>query len=120
MLAALDGVLSTDEARRGLYHRGLAWLDLLAEGLYGQGSFLTVPAEGRLRILELAESGALGRVQTLKEWWRFGRTGHGREFFHAVKADTFAVFYTSRAGWQVAGYQGPPQFGGYPGHAQCG
>lgn len=116
----LDQWLSTDAGGREVYRAGLAWLDLYAADFYGQASFVTVPVEGRIRILELAESGQTSRLQKLKEWWALGGVGQGTRFFERVKRDVFLLFYSGREGWRVAGYQGPPQFGGYPGFTRCG
>lgn len=119
IVTVLDRALAVHPQQRAIYQSGLAWLDFYAADLYGQDSFLLVPPDGRLRILELAESGQVGRLQKFKEWWRLGALGHGLRFFELAKADTVAAFYTSRQGWQVAGYQGPPQFRGFPDYARC-
>ncbi|GKS57774.1 hypothetical protein YTPLAS18_13010 [Nitrospira sp.] len=120
VVAVLDRALAAHEQQRTIYRSGFAWLDFYANALYGQDSFLLLPPAGRLRMLELAESGRVGRLHKLKEWWRFGTLGHGVRFFELVKADTFAAFYTARQGWQVAGYHGPPQYRGFPDYARCG
>lgn len=115
----LDQWLGTDAEGREVYRQGIAWVDLYAAELYGQDSFLTVPIDGRIRILELAESGRVGRVQKLKEWWTLGSWGQGTRFFERARRDVFTLFYAAPEGWRVAGYQGPPQFGGYPGFTRC-
>ncbi|MFO0774052.1 MAG: gluconate 2-dehydrogenase subunit 3 family protein [Nitrospiraceae bacterium] len=119
IVTSLDAQIAADAAQLALYRQGLAWLDWLASTRSGQESFLLLPRDSRIEILTAAERGTLSRIEQLKEWWRFGERGSSVRFFDAVRLDTLAAFYSRREGWRVAGYQGPPQFTGYPNYARC-
>lgn len=119
VVTKLDAQLVPAAEKREIYRLGVAWLDWLTAVRTDSESFLLAPLEDRMAILSAAEQGRLSRIEQLKEWWHFGARGHGARFFEVVRVDTFMAFYVSRDGWRVAGYQGPPQFGGYPHYPVC-
>lgn len=119
VVSALDAQVAQNHDRREIYRRGIVWLDWLTAVRTGHESFLLAPSEGRVALLSAAEDGRLGRLEQVKEWWRFGTGGQGQRFFEVVRVDALMVFYASRDGWRVAGYQGPPQFSGYPRYPLC-
>lgn len=119
VVIAIDRLLSRHSDGLALYQQGVAWLDLKAAEL-GQVGFLALPIEKRIQVLQQAESGQSSSLQRLKEWWKFGRVGVGKQFFDTVRMQTFALFYASRQGWGVASYAGPPQYEGHPDYLRCG
>ncbi len=105
---------------RHLYQLGVKWLDQKSHTIYGTPSFLDLGIESQEKILQLADSGEMSYIEKNLEWLMLSESHVGKRFFDMVKAQTLHAFYTSPIGWQVVGYQRPPQWSGHPDYFRCG
>ena len=115
----IDQIVGKNDRYHEIYQLGIEWLDKKAKEHFGKESFLDVSLEGQIHILELAETRKLSRFDKLLEFVEFGKSNVGKRFFELVKKQTFTAFYTHPIGWQVVGYQGPPQWSGHLDYSHC-
>jgi hypothetical protein len=86
-----------------LVMKGCAWLEAQAR-IAGAEGFGDLKEEARQAIVAQAEQSARGTLPK-----QFFTTTQQRAFFH---------YYAQPAAWHGIGYAGPPQPGGFPGHAR--
>ena len=111
--------VAVDRYRR-LYQLGVEWLDHKARSMFETSSFLDLEAEAQEKILHHADRDEMTYLEKNVEWLMHGESHIGKRFFTMVKTHTFHVFYSSPIGWQVVGYQRPPQWSGHPDYFRCG
>ena len=116
----LDHFAASVDRYRHLYQLGVQWLDQKSHATYGTPSFLDLRIENQQKILQLADSGEMSYIEKNLEWIILGESNIEKRFFDMVRAQTLRAFYTSPIGWQVVGYQRPPQWSGHSNYFRCG
>ncbi len=116
----LDQYAAAVERYRQLYQLGVAWLDQKTHDMYEASSFLDIEADKQEKILQYAEKDEMTYLEKNIEWLLHGDSHIGKRFFTMVRKHTFQAFYTSPLGWQIVGYQRPPQWSGHPDYFRCG
>ena len=116
----LDHFAASVDRYQRLYQLGVQWLDQKSHAMDGTTSFLDLSKESQEEILRLADSGEISFTEKNLEWIMLGESHIGKRFFDMVRAQTLHAFYTSSIGWQVVGYQRPPQWSGHPDYFRCG
>ena len=118
MVFEIDHILSNANKQGKLYAMGLKWLDYMAMKNYKKKSFLDLNYDEKTEILKIADSGKLPDIYD-KSPRRKSRAEMVKIFFEVIKQHSFETFYTSRTGWEVVGYQGPPQWSGNKDYYRC-
>ena len=103
-----------------LFTRGIQWLDSKAEELFETSSFLDLKPEAQKHLLLLADSGEISFLEKLIQTVQFGERHIGLNFFKEMTKHTLIAFYSNPMGWQIVGYQGPPQWQGNLDYDVCG
>jgi len=113
----IDRTLDAAPDRLRLYRAGVRWLDDAAADLFDAAGYLTLDDGRQKELLVLAEGAAPPRGGAAN--WRRVVSLEARQFFVTARDDVLDAFYSSPTGWEVLGYDGPPQWGGYPDYDRC-
>ncbi len=111
-------VASSDELKE-LYEEGTEWLDYMAMKTSDKESFLDLSHNEKINILRLADSARFSYIYKIYLFIRYRVSRTVRKYFYTIKNQTIEAFYTSKIGWKVVGYQGPPQWSGYLDYHKC-
>jgi hypothetical protein len=115
----LDQIAKHNERFHQLCHRGVQWLDDMAQDMSQVSNFLDLALEAQMKVLLMADSEHISLWEKVSDKLRYGETHIGHRFFHIMKRHTFAVFYTHPLGWMTLGYHGPPQWSGHLDYHIC-
>lgn len=120
----IDKLVADSENRRGLYTKGLQWIDDLSQGKYETG-FLSLDTKEQINLLHRIDESAtmrrrpvtsfIDRVdRKIEKIWddRFG-IGRKASFFKTIQKDVISAFYSNPISWHAIGFYGPPQPVGY-------
>ena len=105
----LDMLVSNSVRSQRLYRNGIKWFNAKAAAIHNEKKFIALPEEAKYDLLKRAESGGQGE----------NKVSEVESFVRLIKRQTFEVFYTSKAGWKLVGYQGPPQWAGNRKYYKC-
>ncbi len=111
-------VLNAARSQR-LYRNGIKWFDSMSAAIYNEKKFIALPEEAKYDLLKRAESGRQGLDNADIISGKRVSLSEAESFVRLIKRQTFEVFYTSKTGWELVGYQGPPQWAGNRKYYQC-
>jgi hypothetical protein len=128
----IDRKVSGNPAEQRRYVEGVRWMDRASGKLFGRGlRFLDLSLAQQTEVFQAAERTLDMRLRPVASLWArawrkvqkiyddaFG-LGGGASFFHFVRLDALAGFYTNPISWGMLGYVGPPQPRGYPHYGDC-
>ncbi len=81
-------------------------------------SFIDLSRSDKIKILKIVDSSNSSHLYKVSPSL-YVNTRIARRFFYTIKRQTFEIFYTNEVGWQVVGYQGPPQWKGHMDYHEC-
>jgi hypothetical protein len=115
----LDRNVANSEELKELYEDGTEWLDYMAMKTSDKESFLGLSHNEKINILRLADSARFSYIYKVYLFIRYRVSGTVRKYFYTIQKQTIEAFYTSKTGWKVVGYQGPPQWSGHLDYHKC-
>lgn len=114
----IDKTIAENQRLKNSYTKGIESLNQMAKQLAGKDSFLDLTKDERMEILNMAyASRSLARRGGVSD--PYGAMLPGILLINHLIRQTIAIFYTSEVGWQLVGYQGPPQWKGNPDYDKC-
>jgi len=113
----LDRLVSNNKKLQLVYSVGVEWLDHMAGKLFGKKNFIDLQSGEMVKILSIADPGSQSDLK--KEHFSKQYGSMHIVFFNHVKDYTIYNFYSSELGWEVSGYQGPPQWSGNLDYFKC-
>ncbi len=114
----IDKTVAENQKLKNGYAKGIESLHQMARQLGGKDSFLDLSKDEMMEILNMAyASKTLPRAGISNQ---YGSMLPGILLLNHLIRQTIQIFYTSEAGWEVVGYQGPPQWKGNPDYDKCG
>ena len=119
VVSELDRNIANSDELKELYEEGAEWLDYMAMKTSDKGSFLDLSHNEKINILKLADSARFSYIYKIYLFIRYRVSRTVRKYFYTIKKQTIEAFYTSKTGWKVVGYQGPPQWSGYLDYHKC-
>lgn len=114
----LDQVVANSDKLQKLYTKGIEWLNYMSQKVSNKASFIDLSRSEKIKILKIADSSNPSHLYKVSPSINVN-TRIARRFFYTIKRQTFEIFYTNEVGWQVVGYQGPPQWKGYLDYHEC-
>jgi hypothetical protein len=115
----IDKTIVKNQRLKNSYAKGIEALHLMAKQLVGKDSFLDLNQDEMIEILNIAYASkslsSRGGTST-----QYGSMLPGILLINHLIRQTIEIFYTSEVGWEVVGYQGPPQWKGNLGYDKCG
>jgi hypothetical protein len=126
MVSDIDNWVAEAESKKKNYAIGLNWIDTLSRRQYGsEQGFLGLKKAQKLELLaRISKSWETRRRRVDTVWQRVQRkldqywdnvfgVGPQANFFHEIRADAIASYYSNPVSWLEIGYYGPPQPVGY-------
>jgi hypothetical protein len=115
----IDKTIVMNQRLKNSYAKGIESLHLMAKQLAGKDSFLDLNQDEMMEILNIAyASTSLSTRGVIPN--QYSSMLPGILLINHLIQQTIEIFYTSEIGWKVVGYQGPPQWKGNLGYAECG
>jgi hypothetical protein len=114
----LDQVVANSDKLKELYTKGIEWLNYMSQKVSNKASFIDLNRSEKIKILKISDSSSPSHLYKVSPSL-YVNTRIARRFFYTIKRQTFEIFYTSEVGWQVVGYQGPPQWKGHLDYHEC-
>lgn len=136
----IDNVASKSLVKQKNYKKGIQYIDEFSKRKFGK-EFLQLESKNQLEILEDFEKALQilyrkspylpsqkwrNRIFVRKKRLDYrmnlllgGVNAEGARFFRTLKWEMFDAFYSNPISWKMIGYQGPPQFSGYPDYGKC-
>ncbi len=114
----LDQVVANSDKLKKLYTKGIARLNYMSQKVTNKASFIDLSRSEKIKILNIADSSNHSHLYKVSPSL-YVNTRIARRFFYTIKRQTIEIFYTNEAGWQVVGYQGPPQWKGHMDYHEC-
>lgn len=119
VLFEIDKSTAKNQALKHSYAKGIEALDLMAKQLAGRDNFLDLSQNEMMEILNMADATkSLSGSGSFPN--QYGNMLPGILLINHLIPKTIEIFYMSKAGWKVVGYQGPPQWKGNLDYAKCG
>lgn len=115
----IDKKVGGSKRLKKLYISGIEWLDYMADKLYTKQSFLDLDEKQKIEILTIANPIKASYIRRVYLFLRYRRIRTAIKFFRVLKNQTFEEFYSTRTGWDLVDYQGPPQWSGFSDFHKC-
>lgn len=113
----IDKMISDSDRGKKLYTAGIKWLDYIANKLYRKKRFTDLDHEEKIKVVKVIESGIspVGSDLSFSE----NNSKMLMLFFNVLRRQSLEIFYTGKTGWELVGYNGPPQWSGNRDYYKC-
>lgn len=118
VILKLDQVVASSDKLKKLYTKGIERLNYMSQKVSNKVSFIDLSRSDKIKILKIADSSNSSHLYKVSPSL-YINTRIARRFFNTIKRQTIEIFYTNETGWQVVGYQGPPQWKGHRDYHEC-
>ncbi len=115
----IDEIVSKKDNLKSLYNNGIGLIDTISKELFSKSNFLKLDSKEKLQILHIIDlTGTTAIAKAISSIDRRKKL-FVNYFFNTLKNQSFELFYSSKLGWELVGYHGPPQWLGYPDYHNC-